>query len=136
MDPNGAKEFVSQNHHAVMATRRRDGSPQLSPIVVGSDAQGDLVVSSREAAVKVRNLMRDPQFDLAVFTNNFFGPWISIRGQAEVIHLPDALPGLEQYYRSVSGEHPDWAEYRAAMAQERRVLLVLSISDVGPKVSG
>ena len=136
MDPNGAKEFVSQNHHAVMATRRRDGSPQLSPIVVGSDAQGDLVVSSREAAVKVRNLMRDPQFDLAVFTNNFFGPWISIRGQAEVIHLPEALPGLEQYYRSVSGEHPDWAEYRAAMAQERRVLLVLSISDVGPKVSG
>jgi PPOX class probable F420-dependent enzyme len=136
VDPNGAKEFVSQNHHAVMATRRRDGSPQLSPIVVGSDAQGDLVVSSREAAVKVRNLMRDPQFDLAVFTNNFFGPWISIRGQAEVIHLPDALPGLEQYYRSVSGEHPDWAEYRAAMAQERRVLLVLSISDVGPKVSG
>lgn len=119
-----------------MATRRRDGSPQLSPIVVGSDAQGDLVVSSREAAVKVRNLMRDPQFDLAVFTNNFFGPWISIRGQAEVIHLPDALPGLEQYYRSVSGEHPDWAEYRAAMAQERRVLLILSISDVGPKVSG
>jgi len=136
VDPNGAREFVSQNHHAVMATRRRDGGPQLSPIVVGSDAQGNLVVSSRETAVKVRNLMRDPKYDLAVFTNNFFGPWISIRGEAKVIHLPEALPGLEQYYRSVSGEHPDWDEYRSAMAKERRVLVILSIADVGPKVSG
>lgn len=136
MDPDGAKQFVSQNRHAVMATRRRDGSPQLSPILVGSDAEGNLVVSSRETAVKVRNLMREPSYDLAVFTNNFFGPWISIRGRAQVVHLPEALPGLEQYYRSVSGEHPDWDEYRAAMVQERRVLLVLSIDDVGPKVSG
>jgi PPOX class probable F420-dependent enzyme len=136
MDPDGAKEFVSQHHRAVMATRRRDGSPQLSPIVVGTDAEGELVVSSRETAVKVRNLMREPRYDLAVFTNNFFGPWISVRGRAQVVHLPEALPGLEQYYRSVSGEHPDWDEYRAAMAQERRVLIVLSIEDVGPKVSG
>ena len=136
MDLEKAKEFVSQNHHAVMATRRRDGSPQLSPIVVGSDAAGNLVVSSRETAIKVRNLMRQPSYDLAVFTNNFFGPWISIRGQAQVVHLPDALPGLEQYYRSIAGEHPDWSEYRAAMVQERRVLLVLSIEDVGPKASG
>jgi hypothetical protein len=103
---------------------------------VGSDVQGNLVVSSRETAVKVRNLMRDSRYDLAVFTNNFFGPWIAIRGEAEVIHLPEALPGLEQYYRSVSGEHPDWEEYRAAMAQERRVLLLLSIAEVGPTVSG
>ncbi|MFZ0169556.1 MAG: PPOX class F420-dependent oxidoreductase [Candidatus Dormiibacterota bacterium] len=136
MDQDGAKEFVSQHHHAVLATRRRDGSPQLSPILVGSDADGNLVVSSRETAVKVRNLMRDPNYDLAVFTNNFFGAWISIRGRAQVVHLPDALPGLEQYYRSVSGEHPDWDEYRAAMVEQRRVLLVLSIEDVGPKVSG
>ncbi len=68
MDQDGPKEFVSQHHHAVLATRRRDGSPQLSPILVGSDADGNLVVSSRETAVKVRNLMRDPNYDLAVFT--------------------------------------------------------------------
>ncbi|MGA8427512.1 MAG: PPOX class F420-dependent oxidoreductase [Candidatus Dormiibacterota bacterium] len=136
MDPEKAKEFVSQHHHAVMATRRRDGSPQLSPIVVGSDAQGNLAVSSRETAVKTRNLTRDPRYDLVVFTNNFFGPWVSIRGQARVVHLPEALPALEQYYRGVSGEHPNWDEYRAAMVQERRVLLVLSIEDVGPKASG
>jgi hypothetical protein len=104
--------------------------------VVGIDAERNLVVSSRETAVKVHNLMREPSYDLAVFTNNFFGPWIAIRGQAQVVHLPEALPGLEQYYRSVSGEHPDWDEYRAAMVQERRVLIVLSIEDVGPKVSG
>jgi hypothetical protein len=71
-----------------------------------------------------------------VFTEQFFGPWISIRGRAAVISLPNALPGLERYYRAVSGEHPNWDEYRAAMVSERRVLLQLTVEDVGPRVSG
>jgi PPOX class probable F420-dependent enzyme len=136
MDDEAARQFVSQNHHAILATRRRDGSPQMSPLSVAVDPQGLLTVSSRETAVKVRNLRRDPHYDLVVFTNNFWGPWISIRGTVEVVSLPDALPELVQYYRDVSGEHPDWDEYRAAMVQEQRVLLRLSIDEVGPKVSG
>ncbi|MGH7642751.1 MAG: TIGR03618 family F420-dependent PPOX class oxidoreductase [Candidatus Dormibacteria bacterium] len=136
MDAAAAREYVTQHHHAILATRRRDGTPQLSPIAVAVDPQGRLTVSSRETAVKVRNLRRNPAYDLVVFTNNFFGPWISIRGQVEVTSLPEALPGLIQYYRDLSGEHPDWDEYRAAMAQERRVLLHLAIEAVGPKMSG
>lgn len=133
MDAAAAREFVSQHHHAILATRRRDGTPQMSPIAVAVDPIGQLTVSSRETAVKVRNLRRNPEYDMVVFTDNFFGPWISIRGQAQVIPLPEALPELVQYYRDVSGEHPDWDEYRAAMVQERRVLLRLSIEDVGPR---
>lgn len=136
MDPVAAREFVSQNHRAILATRRRDGTPQLSPIAVAVDSTGHLTVSSRETAFKVINLRRNPDYDLVVFTNNFFGPWISIRGKAEVASLPEALLGLVQYYRDVAGEHPDWDEYRAAMVKERRVLLRLSVDEVGPKVSG
>ena len=136
MDAEAAREFISQHHHAILATRRRDGTPQMSPIVVAVDAQGQLTVSSRERAIKVLNLRRNPRFDLVAFTNNFFGPWISIRGEAQLESLPEALPGLVEYYRNVSGEHPDWDEYRAAMVQEQRVLLRLSIEEVGPKVSG
>jgi PPOX class probable F420-dependent enzyme len=136
MDAEAARHFVSENHHAILATRRRDGSPQMSPVAVAVDPQGQLTVSSRETAVKIRNLRRNPQYDLVVFTDNFFGPWISIRGEVEVVSLPEALPLLVQYYRDVSGEHPDWDEYRAAMVAENRVLLRLSIDEVGPKVSG
>jgi PPOX class probable F420-dependent enzyme len=136
MDAETAREFASQHHHAVFATRRRDGSPQMSPVAVAVDPDGQLTVSSRETAVKVRNLRRDPNYDLVVLSNSFFPPWISIRGTAEVVALPEALPGLVQYYRDVSGEHSNWDEYRAAMVQERRVLLRLSIDEVGPKVSG
>ena len=127
MDAAAARDFVAQHHQAVLATRRRDGSPQMSPIAVAVNPQGELTVSSRETAIKVRNLRRDPRYDLVVF---------SIRGTVEVVSLPEALPGLVQYFRDVSGEHSDWDEYRAAMVLEQRVLLQLSIEDVGPKVSG
>ncbi|MGA7173105.1 MAG: PPOX class F420-dependent oxidoreductase [Candidatus Dormiibacterota bacterium] len=136
MDAEAARQFVSRNHRAILATRRRDGSPQMSPVAVTVDPQGELTVSSRETALKIRNLRRNPQYDLVVFTDNFFGPWISIRGKVEVVSLPEALPLLVQYYRDVSGEHPDWDEYRAAMVTEKRVLLRLSVEEVGPQVSG
>jgi PPOX class probable F420-dependent enzyme len=136
VDPAEAREFVSQNHRAVLATRRRDGSPQLSPVVVGVGAGGELTVSSRETAIKTKNLRRDPSYDLVVFTERFFGSWISIRGRAEVISLPAARPELEQYYRNVSGEHPNWDEYRAALVRERRVLLRMTVDEVGPRVRG
>jgi PPOX class probable F420-dependent enzyme len=136
MDVEAARRFVAANHHAILSTRRRDGTPQMSPVVVAVDPQGRLAISSRETAVKVRNLRHDPAYDLVVFTNNFFGPWLALRGSVEVIALPGALPRLVQYYRDISGEHPSWGEYEAAMVAEQRVLLQLEITEVGPKVSG
>ena len=136
MDAVAARAFVAQHHHAILATRRRDGSPQLSPVVAAVDPEGQVVISSRETAVKVRNLRRRPEYDLVVFSDRFFGPWLALRGRVELVSLPDALPGLVQYYRDVAGEHPNWEEYRTAMVAERRVLLRLSIEEVGPKVSG
>lgn len=136
MDRTEALEFLSSNHRGVLATYRRDGSAQMSPVVAGVDEQGRILISSREGAVKTRNLLRDPRAALVAFTDSFYGPWAMFWGESEVLSLPAALPLLEQYYRVVSGEHPDWEEYRRAMVAERRVLLRMTVASVGPTKMG
>ncbi len=131
-----ALAYLTEHHRAVLATRRADGTPQLSPVTVAVDGEGHVVVSSREPAIKVRNLRRDPSVWLCVFPDAFFGPWIQIGGRAEVVPLPEAMDGLVAYYRAAAGEHPDWDEYRAAMEQERRVLIRITPLTAGPDVSG
>lgn len=135
MTPDEAREFVSNNHRAVMVTRRRDEGVQTSPITVGAD-DDKVVISSREAAYKVRNLRRDPRVTLCVFSDTFFGPWIQIEGRAEIVSLPEAMEGLVDYYRRISGEHPDWDDYRRAMNEQERVLVRVSIDKVGPTRQG
>jgi PPOX class probable F420-dependent enzyme len=136
MQLDEARAFVGEHHRAVLATTRRDGRAQLSPVTVAIDAEGCAVVSSRETAVKTRNLRRDPRASLVVFTDGFFGPWVQLDGTVEVVSLPGAMDGLVEYYRAVSGEHPDWEDYRAAMVRDRRVLLRLRIERAGPDVHG
>ena len=136
MDLDEAREIIRKQHHAVFATRRADGEPQLSPVTVGVDDEGYVVISTRETAYKVRNLRRDPRAWLCVLPDSFFGRWIQVAGQVEIVSLPEAMPGLEAYYRSISGEHPDWAEYREAMRTERRVLVRIRIDHAGPDRQG
>jgi len=136
MNLDEAREFVRANHNAVLATRRRDGAPQLSPVAVGVDAEGRVVVSTRETAVKVKNVGRDPHVTLCVLNDGFYGRWVQIDGAAEIVTLPEAMELLVEYYRSLRGEHPDWDEYRAAMERERRVVLRITIDRAGPDVSG
>jgi PPOX class probable F420-dependent enzyme len=136
MDRATAQQFLTTHHRAVLATWRRDGRPQLSPVSVGIDAAGRAIVSTRETAYKTRNLRRDPRASLCVFDDGFFGPWVQIDGTAEVVSLPDAMELLVDYYRRVAGEHPDWADYRRAMERERRVLVRISIESAGPDQKG
>ncbi|MGH9187237.1 MAG: PPOX class F420-dependent oxidoreductase [Acidimicrobiales bacterium] len=136
MDISKAQEFVKQNHRGVLLTHRRDGTPQLSPVTPGLDADGRVVVSSRETAMKTKNLRRDPRASLCVFTDGFYGDWVQIDGRVEIVALPDALPLLEDYYRRISGEHPDWHDYRATMVRDRRVVLRITMERAGPDRSG
>lgn len=136
MTAEEAREFLRRNHRAVLATFRRDGRPQLSPVAAAVDDEGRVVISTRETAIKVRNLRRDPRVSLCVFTDRFFGAWLQVEGQAEVVALPAAMDLLVDYYRRVAGEHPDWADYRSAMERERRVLVRFTIDRAGPTVSG
>ncbi len=136
MDIETAVRFISENHRAVLAAHRRDGSAQLSPAAAAVDDEGRVVVSSRETAVKTKNLRRDPRVSLCVMNDGFYGPWVQVDGTAEVVSLPDAMDGLVAYYRQVSGEHPDWDDYRDAMQREKRVLLRITVERAGPNVSG
>ena len=136
MDIADALDFIRANSQAVLATTRRDGRPQLSPVNVVVNPFGQVVLSSRATAVKVKNLRRDPYASLCVTTTAFYGDWCQVEGAVTVIDLPEAMDGLVAYYRSASGEHPDWDEYRAAMVSERRVLVVIDVARAGPSVAG
>lgn len=136
MDLERGREFLRTNHRAVMATHHPDGRLQMSPVLVAVDNAGRAIVSTRETAIKVRNLLRDPWVSFCAVTEQFFGDWLQIEGEAEVVHLPEAMEPLVDYYRRISGEHPDWDDYRAAMRRERRVLVRVRITRVGPDVHG
>jgi PPOX class probable F420-dependent enzyme len=136
VEASKARQFITANHRAVLATQRADGRPQLSPVSCAVDADGYVIISTRETAVKTKNLRRNPRASLCVFGDGFFGQWVQVEGPAEVISLPAAMDGLVDYYRRVSGEHPDWDDYRAAMVRDRRVIVRIAIERAGPDVSG
>ena len=136
MDLDAAREHVRRHSHAVLATTRKDGTPQLSPVAATVDAQGRVVVSSRETAYKVKNLRRDPRAWLCVFPDEFYGSWVQVEGTVDVLSLPEAMEPLVDYYRAVAGEHPDWDEYRSAMQAEQRCLIRVELTRAGPDVAG
>jgi PPOX class probable F420-dependent enzyme len=136
MDLAQARDFLRANHRAVLATARADGRPQLSPVACGVDGAGLVIISTRETAVKTRNLRRNPAASLCVFTDGFYGPWVQVDGSAEIISLPEAMDHLVDYYRRISGEHPDWAEYRAAMIRDGRCIVRITLTRAGPDISG
>jgi PPOX class probable F420-dependent enzyme len=137
MDAADAQEFLRQHHHAVMATVRADGRPALSPVAVALDGEGRVMVSTRETAMKVKHLRRDPRVAVNVFTDRFYGEWVQVEGRAEIVALPEAMDLLVDYYRrATGGEHADWDDYRAAMTREQRVIVRFVIERAGPNVSG
>ena len=129
-------EFLRAHPRGVLATYRRDGQAQLSPVVAAVDDESRVVVSTREGAMKTLNVRRNPRAALCVLNDGFYGEWHTVEGRVEVVSLPDAMEPLVDYYRRVSGEHPDWPDYRDAMVRERRVLLRITVDRSGPTTSG
>jgi PPOX class probable F420-dependent enzyme len=127
VERNEAVEFVNENIRAVLATRRSNGDPQLSPITISVDGEARVVFSTTEDRTKTKNLRRDPRASLSVLKEAFFGGSIQIDGGAEIVSLPEAMELLVDYYRSIRGEHPDWDDYRAAMQREGRCLVRIDI---------
>jgi PPOX class probable F420-dependent enzyme len=132
VDLDRAREFISEHHRGVLATRRSGDRVQHSPVLVNVDEEGRAIISSRETAIKVKNLRRDPWAQVVVTTNRFFGDWIWAEGQAEVLSLPEAMDPLIDYYKRFPDENPDWDDYRARMERERRVLIRIELEDAGP----
>jgi PPOX class probable F420-dependent enzyme len=136
MNADEAREFLRENHNAVLSTFRRDGRPQLSPVGATVDEQGRVIVSTRTPAMKTRNLRRDPRISVLVMNPGFYGEWVQVEGNAEIVEQPEAIELLVDYFRRMAGEHDDWDEYRAAMVQEQRVLVRFEIERAGPNVGG
>ena len=129
-------DFVRPRHHATLVTTRRDGAPQLSLVTCGVDTQGRIVISSYPERAKVANLRRVPKASLCVQSDDFGGAYVQVDGQAEVLDLPDALEPLVEYFRCISGEHPDWDEYRAAMVEQGKSLIRVTVEAWGPIATG
>jgi len=125
-------DFIRPRHHGILVTTRRDGRPQLSPVTMGVDSEGRIVVSTYPERAKVHNAVHNSAGSVCVLSDEFGGEWVQVDGQIEVVRLPEAVEGLVEYYRCISGEHPDWEEYRRAMVKQGKVLIRLSVDRWGP----
>ena len=132
VDRDELLDFLRPRHRGVLVTTRADGRPQLSPVTMGVDTSGRVVVSSYPERAKVRNLRRRPEASVLVLSDEFNGEWVQVDGTAEVLDLPDALEPLVEYFRVISGEHGDWDEYRRAMVEQGKVLLRVTVERWGP----
>ncbi len=128
--------FVTDRHRWVLVTLRADGRPQVSPVTGGVTAEGRLVVATYPSRDKVFNLRRDPRTSVCVMSDNFGGAWVQVDGLATVTDVPEAVDGMVEYYRAVSGEHPDWDEYREAMIRQGKCLISIEVERWGPIATG
>jgi len=128
-------DFISSRHHAIVITTRADGRPQASPVTCGVD-DGKIVVATYPERAKTRNARRDPQVSVLVLSDDFGGPWVQVDGTAEVLDVPEATEPLVGYFRAISGEHPDWDEYRQAMVRQGKSLLRITPERWGPVATG
>ena len=129
-------DFVRPRHQGTLVTRRRDGSPQMSPVTCGVDAAGRVVVSTYPQRAKAANARRDPQVSILIHSDEWDGPYVQLDGAAEVIDMPDAVEPLVEYFRCISGEHPDWDEYRDAMRAQNKSLVRITVERWGPVATG
>lgn len=129
-------EFLRPRHRAIVVTARRDGRPQASPVACGVDAEGRIVISTYPERAKAGNARRNAQVSVVVLSDDWNGPWVQVDGDAEVLDLPEALEPLVEYFRCISGEHPDWDEYRAAMIRQGKSLLRITPTRWGPVATG
>jgi PPOX class probable F420-dependent enzyme len=136
VDRDALLAFLRPRHRAVLVTRRGSGAPQLSPVTYGVDAEGRVVVSTYPQRAKVANARRDPAVSLCVLSDDWNDAWVQVDGTAEVLDLPEALDPLVEYFRSISGEHPDWEEYRNAMVRQGKSLVRITITGWGPIATG
>ncbi|GAB3925632.1 PPOX class F420-dependent oxidoreductase [Kribbella albertanoniae] len=136
VDLEGLLEFVRPRHHMLLITTRADGTAQASPVSGGVDAQGRIVISSYPERAKSTNVERNPRTSVVVLSDEWNGAWVQVDGEGEVIQLPDAVEPLVDYYRSISGEHPDWDEYREAMRTQGKCLIRITPTRWSPLATG
>ncbi|MEO8750139.1 MAG: PPOX class F420-dependent oxidoreductase [Allobranchiibius sp.] len=136
VDATELTDFVRLRHQFVLITTRQDGSPQASPVTGGVDAEGRLVISSYPERAKSRNAARDARVSVLVLSQEFDDEWVQIDGTAQVLAGEEAVEPLVEYFRVISGEHSDWADYRDAMRRQGKCLIRVTPTRWGPIATG
>ncbi len=132
-----AQEFLKNNHHGVLVARKKDGSLQMTLVSPVIDAEGKVIITSRESTYKVKNIKRNPQISLLVFGEQFNGSkYIQIDGKAEVIPQPQAMGIVLDWHRQIRGEPANWDEVREKTKAEGRIAMRVTIERVGPQNRG
>lgn len=136
VDRQSLLDFVRPRHHFVLVTYRRDGTAQASPVTGGVDEQGRLVVATYPERAKSANVRRTGTASVLVLSDDFGDAWVQVDGDAEVLDVPEAEDALVDYFRCISGEHPDWDEYRQAMRDQGKSLIRVTPTRWGPVATG
>jgi PPOX class probable F420-dependent enzyme len=136
VDRDELLEFVRPRHRMILLTPRRDGGRQGSPVTAGVDARGRIVIATYPQRAKSVNVARHRHAAVVVLSEDFDGPWVQVEGPAELLTLPEALDPLVDYFRSVSGEHPDWDDYREAMIRQGKALIRITPQRWSPVSTG
>ena len=129
-------EFVRPRHRMVLITERKDGRPQSSPVTGGVDDAGRIVISTYPERAKTANARRTGKATVLVLSDEFNDAWVQVEGACEVIDMPEAVEPLVDYFRSISGEHPDWDEYRQAMRDQGKSLIRVTPERWSPVATG
>ncbi len=138
VDRDALLDFARTRHKLTLVTTRRNGRPQMSPVTGGVDEAGRIVVSTYPDRAKAVNLRRDPRVSVLVHSDDWDGAYVQVDGTAEVLDMPsqEAEDGLVEYFRCISGEHPDWDEYRDAMRRQGKSLIRITVESWGPIATG
>jgi PPOX class probable F420-dependent enzyme len=136
VDRAGLDAFITGKRQWILSTTRGDGRPQLSMVTGGLSADGHLLVSTYPSRVKAKNARRDPLVSVLVMGDQFNAEWVQIDGTASVGDVPDAVEDFVEYFRCISGEHPDWDDYRKAMIDQGKSIIKITPTRWGPVSKG
>ncbi|HYF46499.1 MAG TPA: TIGR03618 family F420-dependent PPOX class oxidoreductase [Acidimicrobiales bacterium] len=124
-----AAAFRDAHVWAVLATGRRDGSPQQSMVGYAVDDEGRLVVSAKAYTAKWRNALRQPRVSLTVADGR---EHLVVYGTAEAVaHDPLRAELTADVFAALSGaDRPDPASIVPLLDEQERTVLRITADKV------
>jgi PPOX class probable F420-dependent enzyme len=132
LDPN-LLALTSARNIGALATINEDGRPQLSTVNFTLDSATTTArISVIDGRVTVQNLRRDPRASIFVGSPDGW-TYAVLEGTVELspvalVSDDETVEELVEVFRAIRGEdHPDWADYRASMVADRRLVARLRV---------